>query len=95
MGEITVAKAFANNEVSFVAWGIDGMIDGCLGYGIAPIRTDGSEPQKGLPAWVPFQGQDNGDLEAQERGVGSVQKRHWRTLRYARSVRSRTSGIRV
>jgi phosphatidylserine/phosphatidylglycerophosphate/cardiolipin synthase-like enzyme len=87
MGKITDAKAYANNEVSLIAWDIDGMIDGCLGFDIVRIRIDGSEPPKGLPAWVPFEGQDNKKWTPQDTGVWPVQKLYWRdlTLRQHRS----------
>ena len=80
MGKITKAQAFANNEVSLIAWDIDGMIDGCLGFDILRIRVDGLEPPKALPAWVPFDGQDNKDWKPQNTGVWPVQKLYWRDL---------------
>jgi phosphatidylserine/phosphatidylglycerophosphate/cardiolipin synthase-like enzyme len=87
MGKITEAKAYANNEVSLVAWDIDGPIDGCLGFDILRIRVDGSEAPKALPAWVPFEGQHNKDWKPQNTGVWPVQKLYWRdlTLRQHRS----------
>jgi hypothetical protein len=44
LGKITGARAYANNEVSIIAWDIDAMIDGCLGFDIVRVRVDGSEP---------------------------------------------------
>jgi phosphatidylserine/phosphatidylglycerophosphate/cardiolipin synthase-like enzyme len=87
MGKITEAKAYANNEVSLIAWDIDDMIDGCLGFDILRIRVDGSEAPKALPAWVPFKGQDNSDWKPQNTGVWPVQRLYWRdlTLRQHRS----------
>jgi phosphatidylserine/phosphatidylglycerophosphate/cardiolipin synthase-like enzyme len=80
MGKITAARAYANNEIALIAWDIDEMIDGCLGFDIVRIRTDGSEPPKGLPAWVPFKGQDNPDWKPQDTGVWPIQKLYWRDL---------------
>lgn len=80
LGKITEARAFANNEVSLIAWDIDGMIDGCLGFDILRIRTDGKEPPKALPAWVPFDGQDNKDWKPQNTGIWPIQKLYWRDL---------------
>jgi phosphatidylserine/phosphatidylglycerophosphate/cardiolipin synthase-like enzyme len=80
MGKIVSAKAYANNEVSLIAWQVDGMIDHCLGFDIRRIRVDGSEPPKPLPAWVPFPGQDNKDWKPQNTGVWPVQKLYWRDL---------------
>jgi phosphatidylserine/phosphatidylglycerophosphate/cardiolipin synthase-like enzyme len=87
MGRITKARAYANNEVAFIAWDVDGMIDGCLGFDIVRIRPDGSEPPSGLATWVPFEGQRNPTWTAQDTGVWPVQKMFWRdlTLRRHRS----------
>lgn len=87
MGKITAAHAYPNSEVALIAWELDGMIEGCLGFDIVRIRTDGSETPKGLPAWVPFQGQDNPDWKAQDTSVWPVQRLYWRdlTLRRHRS----------
>jgi phosphatidylserine/phosphatidylglycerophosphate/cardiolipin synthase-like enzyme len=87
LGKITGARAYANNEVSIIAWDIDAMIDGCLGFDIVRVRVDGSEPPKGLPAWVPFAGQDNKDWRPQDTAVWPVQRLYWRdlTLRQHRS----------
>jgi len=87
MGKITHASAYANNEVALIAWGVDAMIEGCLGFDIQRIRLDGSEPPKGLPAWVPFPGQSNREWKPQDTGVWPVQKLYWRdlTLRQHRS----------
>jgi phosphatidylserine/phosphatidylglycerophosphate/cardiolipin synthase-like enzyme len=80
MGKITDARAYANNEVSLIAWDIDGMIDGCLGFDIVRIRTDNAEPPKGLPAWVPFPDQKNPDWKPQDTSVWPIQKLYWRDL---------------
>ena len=80
MGKITAAQAYPNNEVALIAWDIDGMIAGCLGFDIVRIRIDGAEPPKGLPTWVPFKGQDNPDWKPQDTSVWPVQKLFWRDL---------------
>lgn len=87
MGRITKAIAFANNEIAFIAWDVDGMIDGCLGLDVLRIRTDGSEEPKGLSTWVPFEGQRNPTWTPQDPGVRPVQRLFWRdlTLRKHRS----------
>jgi phosphatidylserine/phosphatidylglycerophosphate/cardiolipin synthase-like enzyme len=87
MAKITAARAYANNEVSLIAWDVDGMIDGCLGFDILRIRMDGSEAPKPLPAWVPFKDQENPDWKPQNTGVWPIQKLYWRdlTLRQHRS----------
>jgi len=87
MGQITSARAYANNEVAVLAWTLDKMIDGCLGFDIVRIRIDGSEPPKGLATWVPFPGQRNPTWTPQDTGVWPIQKLFWRdlTLRKHRS----------
>jgi phosphatidylserine/phosphatidylglycerophosphate/cardiolipin synthase-like enzyme len=87
MGKISAAHAYVNNEVALIAWALDGMIDGCLGFDIMRVRLDGLEPPKGLPAWVPFPGQENPDWKPQDTGVWPIQKLYWRdlTLRQHRS----------
>ena len=37
MGQIIAAKAWANNEVAYVAWDIDGKIDDCLGFDVTRV----------------------------------------------------------
>ncbi len=80
MGRITRAAAFGNNEIAYIAWELDGMIAGCLGFDILRIMIDGSEPPKGLPTWVPFEGQRNPDWTPQDTGVWPVQRLYWRDL---------------
>lgn len=90
MGKITTARAWANNEVAFVAWDIDGRIDGCLGFEVTRVylnadgsverRADGSEIRAKCAAWVAFKGQSNPDWRAQDTGVWPVQKLSWRDL---------------
>jgi phosphatidylserine/phosphatidylglycerophosphate/cardiolipin synthase-like enzyme len=98
MGKITSAHAYANNEVAFIAWNIDGMIEGCLGFDIVRIRPDKKEEPKGLATFVPFKGQRNPSWTAQDTGVWPVQKLFWRdlTLRRHRSdTGRRDSGFQV
>ncbi len=78
MGKITRAHACANNEVAFIAWDVDAMIPGCLGFDIVRIMVD--EPPKGLATWVPFDGQRNPTWTPQDTGVWPVQKLWWRDL---------------
>jgi hypothetical protein len=87
MAGITTARVCAHNEVAFIAWDVDGMIPGCLGFDIQRIITDGSESPMGLATRVPFEGQRNPTWTPQDTGVWPVQKL-WRrdlTLRRHRS----------
>jgi hypothetical protein len=79
VSKITKAVALCNNEVAFIAWDVDGMIPGCLGFDIVRIYVDTGET-KGLAAWVPFKGQDNQGWKEQDTGVWPVQKTNWRDL---------------
>lgn len=90
MGRITNARAWANNEVAYVAWDIDAKIDECLGFEVTRIylnangtiarRADGSEDRVKCATWVPFNGQRNPNWLPQDTGVWPVQKLSWRDL---------------
>ena len=90
MGKIVCARAWANNEVAFIAWDIDGRIDSCLGFEITrvylnedgtPARlASGEEDRTKLPSWVAFKGQGNPRWAYQDTGVWPVQKLSWRDL---------------
>lgn len=52
-------RAYANNDVAFIAWEYDKPIPSCLGFSIH--RTDETGATVPLPAWVGFKGQGNED----------------------------------
>jgi phosphatidylserine/phosphatidylglycerophosphate/cardiolipin synthase-like enzyme len=79
MGKITKAIAICNNEVALIAWDVDGMIPGCVGFDITRIDQDTGE-EKRLATWVPFDGQRNPKWLPQDTGVWPVQKTFWRDL---------------
>jgi phosphatidylserine/phosphatidylglycerophosphate/cardiolipin synthase-like enzyme len=79
MGTVTKAVALCNNEVAFIAWDVDGMIPGCLGFDVVRVYLETGE-KKGLATWVPFKGQDNHGWKEQDTGVWPVQKTNWRDL---------------
>jgi hypothetical protein len=99
MGKIVSAKAWANNEVAYVAWDIDGKIDDCLGFDVTRIyladdgsvarRADGSEDRVRCAVWVAFKGQSNPNWIPQDTGVWPVQKLSWRDL----TLRKRRDGM--
>jgi phosphatidylserine/phosphatidylglycerophosphate/cardiolipin synthase-like enzyme len=101
MAKITSAKAWANNEVAYVAWDIDEKIASCLGFEVTRVyldaagnvakRPDGAEDRVKCAAWVSFKGQHNPDWIAQDTGVWPVQKFSWRdlTLRKKRAAMER------
>jgi len=84
MPSITRATAFANNEVAFLAWTIDGpTIPGCLGFHIVREYLDAADrvtEERPLAAYVAFRGQRNPDWLAQNTTVWPVQKFTWRDL---------------
>jgi phosphatidylserine/phosphatidylglycerophosphate/cardiolipin synthase-like enzyme len=79
MAKIVSARAFANNEVAYLAWSLDEPIPGCLGFDITRIYPDTGE-EKPLAAWVPFEGQANPAMAPQSTRVWPVQKLSWRDL---------------
>jgi phosphatidylserine/phosphatidylglycerophosphate/cardiolipin synthase-like enzyme len=101
MASITSARAYANNEVAYVAWDIDGKLNGCLGFdvtrvyleddGNVAVTADGTEDRVRCATWVAFKGQKNPLWLPQDTGVWPVQKLSWRdlTLRKRRSVMTR------
>ncbi len=99
MGQITIARAWTNNEVAFIAWDIDGKIDGCLGFEVTRVylnpdgtvvrRKDGTEERVKCAAWVAFKGQRNPRWLPQDTGVWPVQKLSWRDL----TLRKRRDGM--
>lgn len=99
MGKIISARAWANNEVAYVAWDIDGKIKKCLGFevtrvylnrdGSDKLRRDGSPERRRCAAWVSFKGQRNPNWIEQDTGVWPVQKLCWRDL----TLRKRRDGM--
>ena len=99
MGQITATRAWANNEVAYIAWDIDGKIDGCLGFDVTRIylnadrtvarRPDGKEDRVKCATWVAFKGQRNPHWLPQDTGVWPVQKLSWRDL----TLRKRRDGM--
>jgi phosphatidylserine/phosphatidylglycerophosphate/cardiolipin synthase-like enzyme len=108
MAAITTARAWANNEVAYLAWDTDEKIPGCLGFEVTRVylgtdgsvarRPDGTEDRVKCAAWVAFKGQRNPDWREQDTGVWPVQKFSWRdlTLRQKRSeMKRRPDEVRV
>jgi phosphatidylserine/phosphatidylglycerophosphate/cardiolipin synthase-like enzyme len=88
MGKLVSAHAWCNNEVAYLAWRMDGRIDGCLGFMITRIQFDdhGQETtRRNLPSWVAFNTQSNPDWEEQDTSVWPIQKFSWRDLTLRRS----------
>ncbi|TJV19554.1 MAG: hypothetical protein E5Y16_31705, partial [Mesorhizobium sp.] len=90
MSDVVSVRAATNNEVAFIAWDIDGMIDGCLGFEIVRIYP-GTGEERCLASWVPFRGQRNKDWIPQDTGVWPVQKTFWRDL----TVRRRRDSVEI
>jgi len=93
MADVVRVRVATNNEVAFIAWDLDGMIPGCLGFEVVRIYPDTGE-ERCLASWVPFQktqthpGQSNPRWIPQDTGVWPIQKTFWRdlTLRRKRDV---------
>ena len=90
MARIVNARAFANNEVAYLAWSLDEAMPGCLGFDITRIYPDTGEEQP-LAAWLPFVGQTNTGWQPQSTRVWPIQKMSWQdlTLRKRRDRLSR------
>ena len=92
MAKITRVRAFANNEVAFVAWELDVQpLPQCLGFHI--VREHLNEQgavieERPLASYVAFKGQHNPSGLAQNTTVWPVQKMTWRDL----TLRRRRSG---
>src|SRR5262245_6455649 len=101
LGKITSVRAYANNEVAYLAWDIDEKIADCLGFEVTRIYLDdhGNDRERiKCAAWVPFKGQRNTHWLPQDTGVWPVQKLSWRdlTLRKKRDgAKRRPSEVRV
>jgi hypothetical protein len=97
--KITGAKAWANNEVAYVAWQCNGKIPDCLGFEVTRVVLDTSGKVALLPSgqpdrspcatWVAFKGQRNPDWLPQNTSVWPVQKFSWRDL----TLRKKRSGM--
>jgi phosphatidylserine/phosphatidylglycerophosphate/cardiolipin synthase-like enzyme len=84
MAEIAQAFAFANNEVAFLAWGLDvRTLPGCLGFHVVREYLDDADnvvSERPLASYVAFKGQSNPEWLAQNTSVWPVQKFTWRDL---------------
>ena len=84
MAAIIKARAFANNEVAYLAWTIEGSsIPGCLGFHILRQYLDAADKvteERALASYVAFKGQRNPDWQPQNTSVWPVQKFTWRDL---------------
>lgn len=90
MSKIVSATAFANNEITLVAWALKVAIPDCMGFEITRIYTDTGE-ERVLPAWVPFEGQKNPKWIPQTTSVWPIQKLYWNDL----TARKRRDEVKV
>lgn len=79
MSKIISARAYANNEVIYLAWLLDSPISECRGFDIKRIDVMTGE-QKSLPAWVPFEGQKNDDWQPKDTSVWPIQRLSWKDV---------------
>lgn len=98
MAGIISARAYANNEVAYVAWDIDEKIEGCLGFEVTRIylnpdgsdaTRDGAPDRRRCATWVGFKGQRNPHWLPQDTGIWPVQKLSWRDL----TLRKKRAGL--
>jgi phosphatidylserine/phosphatidylglycerophosphate/cardiolipin synthase-like enzyme len=69
------AIAFSNNDIAVVAWTFDRHLDGCLGFAVHQIDSQGNS--KALPAMARFQGQTGDALTTEQ---APIQKFWWKDL---------------
>ena len=97
MATIVKARAYANNEVAFLAWKTDPPeLPGCLGFDIVRERLDAAgavDEAKSLAVYVAFKDQANPKWLPQTTAVWPVQKYNWRDLTLRR--RRDSLGVRV
>jgi hypothetical protein len=79
VGRIIAARAFANNEIIYIAWKVDEAIPGCRGFDIKRIDSK-TGSSTSLPAWVPFDGQRNEGWKSRDTSVWPVQRFSWKDL---------------
>ena len=91
MPDVVKVRAATNNEVAFLAWDIDGMISGCLGFEIVRLYPDTGE-ERCLAAWVPFKGQRNPRWIPQDTGVCRCRRLSGATLQCAGAATASRSG---
>src|SRR5262249_3255626 len=70
------AIAFSNNDIAVVAWTFDRHLDGCLGFAVHQIDSQGHSTP--LPAMAPFEAQDNDAKRTTEQAA--VQEFWWKDL---------------
>lgn len=90
MAGIIAASAYANNEVAYVAWDVDGKINGCLGFDVSRVylnpdktpmvKPDGTEDRVRCATWITFKDQKNTYWLPQDTAVWPIQKTAWRDL---------------
>ena len=89
MPSVTSVRAYANNEVIYVAWAVDAAIPGCLGFDVRRVdAVTGDETS--LPAWVPFQGQTNKNWQAGTTAKWPVQRFSWKDLTWRDELDAQT-----
>jgi phosphatidylserine/phosphatidylglycerophosphate/cardiolipin synthase-like enzyme len=79
MGKVVSVRAYANNEVVYVAWALDAAIPDCRGFDVRRIDVASGKEQS-LPAWVPFEGQSNQNWQASTTAIWPVQRLSWKDL---------------
>src|SRR3981081_4646878 len=79
MAKVVAARAFANNEVVYIAWALDAPIPGCRGFDVRRIDV-ASGQVRSLPAWVPLAGQWNPGWNPRTTAIWPVQRLSWKDL---------------
>ena len=78
-GRVVSVRAYANNEIIYIAWALDTAIEGCRGFDVKRIDVISGQEQS-LPAWVPFEGQSNSTWQNKTTAIWPVQRLSWKDL---------------
>lgn len=73
------ARAYCNGRVVQLWWDFGEMIPDCLGVMIERIYSDDNKTET-LPAWIPFEGQDNSDWKRGQTSNWPIQSDQWKDL---------------
>lgn len=79
MAKLIAARAYANNEIIYIAWALDDAIKGCRGFDVRRVDVTTGE-ETSLPAWVPFEGHSNPNWQPATTAIWPVQRLSWKDL---------------
>jgi hypothetical protein len=84
---VTIAGAWSNGEVAYIAWRVAAKIPDCLGFMITRVHETGADAgqRRILPTWIAFDDQSNPNWNEQDASVWPIQRFEWRDLTLRKS----------